>query len=632
MILNSPIISGSLTVTGNISTSGSITLSGSIASSSFASTASFVALAQSASNAVSAATASFANAFTVAGNLTAQTLVVQTITSSVDFVTGSTRFGSILGNTHVFSGSVTMNPGGLFVSSSGNVGIGTTPNTTAGVTELAIGSSNTNPLISGIRDGVSAFSLSSDSGGTRLLERRNLELTIGTNNTTRLTIASTGVATFSESVLSRTYIINEASATRGGLYPYNRVLGSGTDYSIGIFSEGEIFLATGGGTTKRFTMNSSGAATFVSSVAASTSITVTNSGAQAAILSAVSTFADGYRATLRLWNQHTGGKAWEVYSTNVADGGYGGGKLTFVNSTDSVTAMTLTSGGLVGIGITNPSGSLSLRAEQTNTPTIVFQNSLGGPNSAISNYASAGQTFTTIGTNAYVNSAASLARFNTSFASSAISFDEGDIAFSTGTSGITPTGRMRILSGGDINTLGGNIRALGGGYVLRDSANTTTGGLFCPRRNWLGSGTDISPTIAAETGYGIYTYTNGTASPSGPYVAPGGTTWTNGSSDVRKKKNFETTQGLVEILQVEPIKYHFNEDDDDSKKRLGFKAQNILPLIPEMVSETGEIAEDGSPYLTITPDYILPVLVKAIQELKAQNDDLQSQINELKAQ
>jgi hypothetical protein len=49
---------------------------------------------------------------------------VQTITSSVDFVTGSTRFGSILENTHVFSGSVTMNPNGLFVSGSGLVGIG----------------------------------------------------------------------------------------------------------------------------------------------------------------------------------------------------------------------------------------------------------------------------------------------------------------------------------------------------------------------------------------------------------------------------------------------------------------------------------------------------------------------------
>jgi len=62
---------------------------------------------------------------TATGTITAQTLVVQTITSSVDFVTGSTRFGSSLSNTHVFSGSVTMNPNGLFVSSSGNVGIGT---------------------------------------------------------------------------------------------------------------------------------------------------------------------------------------------------------------------------------------------------------------------------------------------------------------------------------------------------------------------------------------------------------------------------------------------------------------------------------------------------------------------------
>jgi hypothetical protein len=175
MIQYFPIVTGSLTVLGNINVSGSITTSGSITisgsitsasfastasfienaqtasyvlnavSSSFASTASFIALAQSASNAVSAATASFANTLTVAGNLTAQTLVVQTITSSVDFVTGSTRFGSILDNTHVFSGSVTMNPNGLFVSSSGIVGIGTiTPIGTYGKLTVAGGISITN--------------------------------------------------------------------------------------------------------------------------------------------------------------------------------------------------------------------------------------------------------------------------------------------------------------------------------------------------------------------------------------------------------------------------------------------------------------------------------------------------------
>ena len=55
---------------------------------------------------------------TTTGTLTAQTLVVQTITSSVDFVTGSSVNGSLSSNTHQFTGSVLM---------SGSVGIGATP-------------------------------------------------------------------------------------------------------------------------------------------------------------------------------------------------------------------------------------------------------------------------------------------------------------------------------------------------------------------------------------------------------------------------------------------------------------------------------------------------------------------------
>ena len=108
---NGLISQGNIIVSGSITSTGTVTISGSIASASFATTA---------------ATASSADSLLVRSTLTAQTLVVQTITSSVDFVTGSTQFGSLLTNTHVFSGSVTMNPNGLFVSSSGVVGIGTT--------------------------------------------------------------------------------------------------------------------------------------------------------------------------------------------------------------------------------------------------------------------------------------------------------------------------------------------------------------------------------------------------------------------------------------------------------------------------------------------------------------------------
>jgi hypothetical protein len=117
--LASSIVTGSVTATQGFTGS----LFGTSSWATNAATSSFILNAVSASF---AATASSADNFLVRGTLTAQTIVAQTITSSTDFVTGSTRFGTLLTNTHVFSGSVTMNPGGLFVSSSGLVGIGTT--------------------------------------------------------------------------------------------------------------------------------------------------------------------------------------------------------------------------------------------------------------------------------------------------------------------------------------------------------------------------------------------------------------------------------------------------------------------------------------------------------------------------
>lgn len=87
--------------------------------------ASYAATASIATSASFASTASSADNFTVRGTLTAQTIVAQTITSSTDFVTGSTRFGSLSSNTHQFTGSVSVT-GSLSVNNSSVVtGIGT---------------------------------------------------------------------------------------------------------------------------------------------------------------------------------------------------------------------------------------------------------------------------------------------------------------------------------------------------------------------------------------------------------------------------------------------------------------------------------------------------------------------------
>jgi hypothetical protein len=96
MIIHNPIFTGSLSLNGtNLSTSNLVTTGSNT----------FAGIQTVNSNLI------------VTGSITAATLVVQTITSSVDYVTGSTRFGSLAANTHVFTGSILVT-GSLRVGSS----------------------------------------------------------------------------------------------------------------------------------------------------------------------------------------------------------------------------------------------------------------------------------------------------------------------------------------------------------------------------------------------------------------------------------------------------------------------------------------------------------------------------------
>jgi len=108
-------LSASYTTTSSFATtaisasyfSGSVSNAVTATTASYALTASYVSGSSSVS-ASYAATSSYANNFTVAGTLTAQTIVAQTITSSISYLTGSTRHGSLLTDTHQFTGSVLM--------------------------------------------------------------------------------------------------------------------------------------------------------------------------------------------------------------------------------------------------------------------------------------------------------------------------------------------------------------------------------------------------------------------------------------------------------------------------------------------------------------------------------------------
>ncbi len=119
VLINTTTDSGfKLDVNGTSRFSNNMLVTGSVTATSF--TGSLSGSATSATSASYAATSSYADNFTVAGTLTAQTIVVQTITSSTNFVTGSTRFGSLLSNTHQFIGSVSIT-GSLTTTGSVNI-------------------------------------------------------------------------------------------------------------------------------------------------------------------------------------------------------------------------------------------------------------------------------------------------------------------------------------------------------------------------------------------------------------------------------------------------------------------------------------------------------------------------------
>jgi len=185
------------------------------------------------------------------------------------------------------------------------------------------------------------------------------------------------------------------------------------------------------------------------------------------------------------------------------------------------------------------------------------------------------------------------------------------LAFYTGA-----TERMRIVSGSNTLVIGGTV----GAYTATNRGNLTLSGSASALLGFH-NGTTQTGYIYNDHSASVfqwYSVSNPIEIISvslGVRLNTNATSWSPISSDERTKKNFETTQGLNEVLQIEPIKYHFIEENDNAVKRLGFKAQNLQSLIPEMVYITGKKMEDGSDILTITPDYLLPVLVKAIQEL-----------------
>ena len=115
-----------------------------------------------------------------------------------------------------------------------------------------------------------------------------------------------------------------------------------------------------------------------------------------------------------------------------------------------------------------------------------------------------------------------------------------------------------------------------------------------------------------EVGIGVVDPTHPLHLGSGAHCTSGGV-WTNASDRNKKYQIAELNYGLEEILQMAPVAYRYKADSSAS---IGFVAQDVEQIIPEVVS--GEEGEKGIAYGLLTS-----VLVQGIKELAAQKTQLE---------
>jgi hypothetical protein len=168
-----------------------------------------------------------------------------------------------------------------------------------------------------------------------------------------------------------------------------------------------------------------------------------------------------------------------------------------------------------------------------------------------------------------------------------------------------------------------------------------------------GGGFLVGKTTQGETVNGFQVATNGVAATSADanawvfynttasayrfFVSAAGTinatsTTITAISDQRWKENIrDLDDGLEKVLELKPRKFDWKKGKgEDTKNARGFIAQELETVFPDMVTEWIDPAPEGEePYKAVNAN-LIPTLVKAIQELKAELDATKAEVALLK--
>jgi hypothetical protein len=278
-----------------------------------------------------------------------------------------------------------------------------------------------------------------------------------------------------------------------------------------------------------------------------------------------------------------------------------GGGLQFYTFTGNVGSeayterMVIDSSGNVGIGSTSPNIGGLTRALTINTPVAGNYGGYELANAGTLNFRVA-----TNNANAFCGTQTAI-----------------PLIFDT-----NGTERMRIDSSGNllVGTTNSSDSAGSGCKIINLSAGVGPSVALVGSASTNGAGTGFE---MYSTGAAAYRF----------YVGYGGTifatsTSITGISDQRLKENIvDLPDGLNAVMALKPRKFDWKEGKGKGiKGDRGFIAQEFETVFPDMIEEWKDPAPEGEePYKAVNAN-LIPTLVKAIQELKAEVDSLKQQL------
>jgi hypothetical protein len=603
---------------------------------------------------------------TTLGTITAQTLVVQTITSSIVNMTGSNRFGGQLTDRQTFTGSVVMT-GSLTVNTTGtefqvtNNGVvignlltdnhtmtgsvnitGSLTGSLFGTSSQAVSSSYaltaSFALTAGGASGFPFTGSASITGSFRVSGSTNISA-----SSYALQLLGSGSSVFSvDGTVGRLFEVDDSLS--GSLFSVNTAAGlpvieafSDNTVRIGQFGQRALFVSqsrVGIGTENP-----------------STNLHISGSSSRVALITTNGALSTGFYDAFQILaaNQTGGGLSLNV---GKAESNNNLAKMVYFHSSDGSTSNRLGFGFYGADGLVNILASGNVGIGTTSPTSKFFLLGAGSYNTTTSEILTSDATiFSSEMSNDAYNSILQLVSVRQSLSTGASS--NGFLGFSTiddsNGEGIRDAGRIAIVNetaaarnsatalsfwtntGGTKTTAATErMRITSGGKLL--IGTTSAGyGLFTEQRmtlNPTNDGITVAPLTQNKSAYTLQA-DNNTGNRYAVYVANGSSAEVgsmsftstavafNTTSDYRLKQDFKDFKGLDLISSIKTYDFEWKINGSRSYGVIAHELQEVIPYV--VINE-----KDGSKFQSVDYSKLVPVLTKAIQELEARVKELEN--------